>query len=862
MKTASASSSGRRVEYEAREVNVSGNSRRGEQVGHGGGIYETKLSNKKFSNIQSSRKLKLDHCVINGSDSHSSIEIYKDIHESNSSSNVNSDSVSKSNPKRVFEMIDKTLNALLEKIIPSSKKKKEKTVILQCVELLVRETFGESAKLFLTGSAAAEVDSEMSDVDLVVFTPMDSRLALTKIASQFKSIKRRHKEDCLRCRRHSGYQRARAETDLSSDCMEGHLCDMEVNVISTAKVPVMMLKSRHSKFKTECDISVNMYTSLMHSILFQCVLCSYPELQPVLRLIKYWLHIRRLPVAKDGGLPCIVWLLLAIVHCSVNGNRSSKSQKEHLESMCLAGAHMLSSLQVHSPGSSFQSTEFGSPASSLQNGSQTVCECQGCEPTRALDFDKGAGSAGLPTFKVDHQLPHGQVIERSKPLSNSDSSVLDSYCVPEAVDFSGTGTTFMSLVSFFTSLWSRNSLTCNVSVINKNVQPKDMKTVSQIIFNNGGIWDEVLTLDDPSASLVRQLELLKCDLGEFGYRGNMLAQILYPEDSGRQEREHLPLESRGGAGKRHEMEANLASILPPSDCMMVSNLAARITCGTWLVYLYELKRCHNILETYLQQIAISTGDVSEQELVSELFRPVNDEIYKIPAKLSTSTPVCMYPCMDLDLIIEKDIIALVQVPYFEPNHKFCLVLIYGHLVIMRIENICVDWEGGWWSKEFLSRRDVRSVLHGSLFSPIPLSFSHLGNGGSTYCILQPLDSRTISCFPGVDKRDFHSREIVIDEVMVNPAVFITLLNDVEWYSVDDLSGFYILPVKEYYRFLDMETIAKESPYWYENYSGKNNLLQPHISSCRYCKKTSNSTGMERILQYKSLFWAIKRKSIS
>ncbi|OII73164.1 uncharacterized protein cubi_02396 [Cryptosporidium ubiquitum] len=857
MKAASASSLGRRVEYEAKEVNVPGNSRKGEQVGCNNVIYETKLSNKKSNNVLPNRKLKLDHCVLNGPENHSSIEVYKDIYESNSNCSINSDSAPKSNPKRVFEMIDRTLNTLLEKIVPSSKKKKEKMIILQCVELLVRETFGDSAKLFLTGSAAAEVDSEMSDVDLVVFTPLDSRLALTKIANQFKNIKKRHKEDCLRCKKHVGHQKIRSDIELTSECMEGHLCEMEVNVIATAKVPVMMLKSRYSKFKTECDVSVNMYTSLMHSILFQCVLYSYPELQPVLRLIKYWLHIRRLPVAKDGGLPCIVWLLLAIVHCSVNGNKSSRSQKEHLESICIPAKYMLSSLQVHSSGTSFQSTEFGSPSNSFQNGSLNTCEYRDCE-SKLLESELDH-SLGLSTFKIEN-LSHSHLIERNKPFNHFNSNIINSK-VPDIIDFGETGTTFMALVSFFTSLWNRSSLTCSVSVINKNVQPKDMKTVSQIIFNNGGIWDEILTLDDPSASLVRQLELLKCELDDFGFKNNLLAQILIPEDSSRVEKEHFHLEPREFE-KRHELETSLANILPPSDCLMVSNLAARVTCGTWLVYLYELKRCHNILETYLQQIAIATNEVSEQELVSELFHPVNEEIYKIPAKLSTNTPICIHPCMDLDLIIEKDIIALVQVPYFEPNHKFCLVLIYGHLVIMRIENICVDWEGGWWSKEFLSRRDVRSVLHGSLFSPIPLSFSHLGNGGSACCILQPLDSRTINCFPGIDQTDFNSNEIVIDEVMVNPAVFITLLNDVEWYSVDDMNGFYIMPIKEYYRFLDMESIAKESPYWYENYLGKNNYLQPHVPSCRYCKKTSNSAGMEKILQYKSQFWAIKRKSIS
>ncbi|KAF7457063.1 putative erythrocyte membrane-associated antigen [Cryptosporidium felis] len=853
MMAASASSSGRRAEFEAKEADTFGNSKKGGQLGFYSGTGETKFSNKKLSGGSSTRRTMLGYCTLNNSNSSPSVELVREFQDSNSSSSINSESVSKSNPKRVFEAIDATLNTLLEKIIPSSKKKKEKIIMMQCVELLVNRTFGDSAKLFLTGSAAAEIDSEMSDVDLVVFTPLDSRIALMKIANQFKSIKRRHREDCSRCRSHGGSQYSKLEGDMVPSCIERCLCDMEVNVITTAKVPVMMMKSKHQKFRTECDISVNMHTSLMHSILFQCMLNSYPELQAVLRLIKYWLHIRRLPVARDGGLPCIVWLLLAIVHCSVNGNESSRSQKEHLESICMPARYVLTGLQVHSSNSSYQSTELESPLNNIQSGSLSLGEYP----------EFSSGSEGVMEFQTvkTASLDQNQNLEEIKLLHNSKSRSSSNARSVENSSTGETGTTFMALVSFFTSLWSRNSLTCSVSVINKNVQPKDLKTASQIIFSNGGIWDEILTLDDPSASLLRQLELMKCDLDDFGFKYNLITQVFPSEEALKQEKDCNLIELRE-TEKKSDFESSLTSILPPSDCLMVSNLAARITCGTWLVYLYELKRGYTILETYLQQISISASEIDEGGLVKQLFNPVGEEIYKIPAKLTSKTPICIYPCIDLDLIIEKDIISLIQVPYFDSNHKFCLILLFGHLVILRIEKICVDWEGGWWSKEFLSRRDLRSVLHGSLFTPIPLSFSHLGNEGSTFCILQPLDSRTINCFPSFNQNGFQASNIIFDEIMVNPALFITLLNSVEWCSVDDMNGFYIIPIQEYYRFLDMESIAKESPYWYEKFAGKNSFLQPLVPNCRFCKKSSLSSGMEKILQFKSQFWAIKRKTIS
>ncbi|KAK6588023.1 hypothetical protein RS030_71085 [Cryptosporidium xiaoi] len=884
------------------------------------------------SNCNSSviyRKTKSEYYVSGKSCSNSSVEFTRSYEESNTSINnyknvgVNSDvSYMKNNPRRVFEIIDKTLNALLDKIVPGQKKKKEKLILLQCVELLVNETFGDSAKLFLTGSAAADIDSETSDIDLVVFTSFESRIALMKMANKFKSIRWKHREECINCKNarnsnnnYNYYSKINLSSSSVECCIESLLCDMEVNVITTAKVPVMMMRSKQAKFKTECDISINMYTSLMHSILFQCVLFSHPELQSVLRLIKYWLHIRRLPVAKDGGLPCIAWLFLAIVHCSIGINKPYKSQKEYLENVFMPAKQVLSSLQIKSSNcySSFQSTEMGSPINFPPSNSspsalseESNCECSNGHNSGA-NIEKGIKGNIINNYvdnevhteaidKVEREITKDEMKETNESSSyvnnmlefsifsisggnnknnitsqfnansrscNSQSSLIQK----DDVDFNEKGTTFMALVSFFKSIWNRNSLTCSVSVINKNIQPKDLKTTSQVIFSNGGIWDEILTLDDPSASLLRQLEVLKLSNSDDFEIGNKLFKHIFSNHSSEKvSGTSANLDEVKGIGEPElDTKNDITSLLvnhnsewrlPPSDCMIVSNLAARITCGTWLVYLYELKRGHDILDTYLQQI--SMNNFNESEIVSKLFKPINDEIYKIPAKLSTKTPLCVYPCVDLDLIIEKDIIALVQVPYYEQNHKFCLILLFGHLVILRIEKICVDWEGGWWSKEFLNRRDVRSVLHGTLFLPIPLSLNHLDkNGSSAFCILQPLDSRIINYIPEINSNG--GDNVSIDEVMVNPALFITLINNVEWYSVDDLNGFYIIPINEYYRFLDIESIAKESPYWYENFSDNNHLLQPLLSMCRFCKRTSLTSGMEKVLKFKSTYWTIKRR---
>ncbi|OII76162.1 hypothetical protein cand_005600 [Cryptosporidium andersoni] len=727
-------------------------------------------------------------------------------------SNTSKVFLEKKNPKKIFELIDGALNGLLKNITPSSLKKIEKSILLQCAEYLVKATFGVSARIFTTGSAAVDIDSEMSDIDIVVFAPFDPRTALYKMSAQFQLLRRKHDDRCICCN----------SSNLHTNCgsswyLENYLMGMEINVIDTAKVPVMIIRSKSPGFKTECDISINIYTSLLHSVLFQCVLISYPELRPVLRLIKYWLYIRKLPVARDGGMPCIVWLLLAFVHCNVNNN-PVRSQQQDMENIWRPAKQLLLNLHLNSSQKSLVNTDIDSQYITL------------------FENDKKDGySPNIPNFcNLINNINEVKDISPNLLIAKEDNDYKTK---------SIGGTTFMALVSFFMSLWHRNSLSCNVSVISRNIQPKDQRMTSQIIYNNGGIWDEVLTLNDPSTSLLRQL-------GQKSILNGIKDDESIQYNLNKIEDKHKKIKYVS----KLDIEDIYEWLLPHNDYLTSSDLAARVTCGTWLVYLYELRRGFTILETYLQKITIALSDFDANDVVENLFMPTDEEVYKIPAKLSKSVPNCMYSSIDLDFLFENELLTLIQVPYLSCNHKFCLVLLYGHIVILRIEKICVDWEGGWWSNEFLSRRDTRSVLHGSIFYPIPISFSSYRNPNSEHCILQPIDSRILYS----NIRDNTKFSNNIGEVMVNPAVFITILNGIEWYSIDEYNGFYIIPIKEYYRFLDIEIIAKDSPYWHENLNGNSSSIQPLVISCKFCRKTCKSSGLENLLGLRNLYWDSKQ----
>lgn len=172
------------------------------------------------------------------------------------------------------------------------------------VETACRAATGtDFKKLVLVGSIALSLETPGSDVDLVCLT--------TSTAQGVDTIDILHKvrEFLMANYQHSGYPD-----------------NFRALVIDDARVPILSLLSGNHVL---VDLSVNSQNSLDHVDWFRRVgpaptslasVTDIPVRTAALRLIKWWLRLRRLPRAKSGGLPTIAWMLLVIHSSSEHAN--------------------------------------------------------------------------------------------------------------------------------------------------------------------------------------------------------------------------------------------------------------------------------------------------------------------------------------------------------------------------------------------------------------------------------------------------------------------------------------------------------------------------------------------------------------
>lgn len=150
----------------------------------------------------------------------------------------------------------------------------------------------EFKKLILVGSVAMAVETPGSDVDVVCFTtgPVDVVDVLKKIA----------------------------EVLLKESFKFGGPHHFEAKVLEDARVPILALSWNR---RINIDLGLNLQHSANHVRWFSSIGVSHganngaagvPVLTVLLRCVKWWLKQRGIPPAKEGGLPTVAWLLLAL----------------------------------------------------------------------------------------------------------------------------------------------------------------------------------------------------------------------------------------------------------------------------------------------------------------------------------------------------------------------------------------------------------------------------------------------------------------------------------------------------------------------------------------------------------------------
>jgi hypothetical protein len=180
--------------------------------------------------------------------------------------------------------------------------------LVATVELACRRALGHRfGRLMLVGSAALRVETPGSDVDVVCFT-------------------RRSGTEAVGLPAHILHQVHWALTELITQYADsGNSFNMEL--IDDARVPILRVLWGPAGSPVAVDVSVDQSRPVDHVRWFQRVgAAPRPQTPPpavaplvtlTLRCAKWWLRQRQIPRTKEGGLPTLAWLLMAVHVCSL-----------------------------------------------------------------------------------------------------------------------------------------------------------------------------------------------------------------------------------------------------------------------------------------------------------------------------------------------------------------------------------------------------------------------------------------------------------------------------------------------------------------------------------------------------------------
>eukprot|EP00933_Yihiella_yeosuensis_P039180 TRINITY_DN33130_c0_g1_i1.p1 TRINITY_DN33130_c0_g1~~TRINITY_DN33130_c0_g1_i1.p1 ORF type:complete len:632 (+),score=114.71 TRINITY_DN33130_c0_g1_i1:229-2124(+) len=177
------------------------------------------------------------------------------------------------------------------------------TVELACRRALDRN-FG---RLVLVGSAALRVETPGSDVDVVCFTRRDGN---ESVGLPSDILRRVHWALQELIQQYSDYP--------TSFTME---------LIADARTPILRVLWGPLDHAVAIDVSVDQTRPLDHIRWFQRVGAAPRPTEPpplvaplvtlTLRCVKWWLRQRQIPRTKEGGMPTLGWLLMAVHVCSL-----------------------------------------------------------------------------------------------------------------------------------------------------------------------------------------------------------------------------------------------------------------------------------------------------------------------------------------------------------------------------------------------------------------------------------------------------------------------------------------------------------------------------------------------------------------
>jgi len=141
-----------------------------------------------------------------------------------------------------------------------------------------------NAEIHIVGSVGYDLGDAFSDLDVVI-------LSTTKDAKSFLLELQEHASQLVGKK-------------------------MNPRGIIPGKIPVLVLEVPRGRI----DVCLNQTHPIGHKKFMRRVLETLPWMRPILLFVKRWLRVRKIPLTKQGGIPQIAFLLIAIQACYESGD--------------------------------------------------------------------------------------------------------------------------------------------------------------------------------------------------------------------------------------------------------------------------------------------------------------------------------------------------------------------------------------------------------------------------------------------------------------------------------------------------------------------------------------------------------------
>ncbi|AFZ80266.1 hypothetical protein BEWA_031190 [Theileria equi strain WA] len=522
------------------------------------------------------------------------------------------------------------------------------------------------------------------------------------------------------------------------------LADSNIKLVESAKVPIVIIETKKGLF---CDISVNTLYPLLHTELFKNYIDEHPMVRPLMRIIKHWLILRGVPSMKEGGFPSIFWMSL---FCNAIDIFDSEGE-----------------LEFEMPKQSIMVSAKNCEITSLwtllrdRHGVKGYTKSEWCQ-----------GGQDSPAFSILSSL------EKCFQNLSSEISIVDivnrfnytksGNIPPDYPKMSMFCKNLMRLIQmepnlpYGTWLVYYYELTRARGYISLYAKRMEMLiTLLAIVKCDAEVEDETPLADLPS--FTRLAILIK---ESFGYDIAHLAQ--------------------DGLGAKASFDAYIAKA-----CRALGLRPLGGAC---------IDRVKMLLYHMFQQF---------KTIPMEIFEKVYDNIYSIPADVEPPVPLYYDDFCDIDKGFSDTASISLQSSdgrTFDgtlwDDSGWYIVVLQGKLTIVKVIKVCIEWES-WWSRDFVSRRDNRSVFHGFVYRQLKLDYDVKKNCASvdrSYPSILIKRGSLVLFNPCDIVSKLHVLKVIRHEQYISPSL----------YSTDFYTGIkclYILPGFEVDRFQSFEEIA-------------------------------------------------------